>query len=94
MKLWYKFSERTPEHYKELVIRSKSCCVYKYESAMAINKYNPYTREYTTLVEHKLDYIDGAYKSYCSSEMCESFNPEEKPEIEWCYLEALCRLTE
>ena len=94
MSIWRKFADETPEHYRELIIRQSKDGAYEYNSAMSVEDYKIPTGRRVPLVEHTLEFRDAPYKHYLSVEMSESFEPSEAPDIEWCYLEDLCKLAE
>lgn len=94
MRLWYKFTEKLPETYKELILRSNEYGLYKYQSAMAVQVYDFNNNESHISIEHDLFYDDISYKSYPCCEMREKFRADKEENTEWCYLEDLCKTLE
>lgn len=94
MKLWHTFTEKNPETNKELVLRSKKYGLYSYQSAMAVLEYDFKNKEKLISIEYDLHYCDGTYKQYFSCEMSSRFRADKEENIEWCYLEDLCKTLE
>lgn len=94
MKLWHKFTEKLPETYKELVLRSNEYGLYSYQSAMSVQVYDFKNKESHVSIEHGLCYDDVTYNPHTYCAMREKFRADKEENIEWCYLEDLCKTLE